>query len=145
EVLDLQLVLLCRDKNEVCLLCEGILKQIPAFDFFCASLETISAIEDTWERFNFHLFPRDELEIGMPYYSFSYQPSYLTLMAREDFDFNVCIYDGMSYLSKAQESSAKRQIENPVSSGLVISRLLSRDMLLLVHVKDEDGRFKFLE
>ncbi|GJT45051.1 hypothetical protein Tco_0953766 [Tanacetum coccineum] len=37
-------------KNEVCLLCEGILKQIPAFDFFCASLETISAIEDTWER-----------------------------------------------------------------------------------------------
>ncbi|GJS29176.1 zinc finger, CCHC-type containing protein [Tanacetum coccineum] len=44
--------------------------------------------------FNFHLFPRDELEIGMPYYSFSYQPSYLALMAREDFDFNVCIYDG---------------------------------------------------
>ncbi|GJS55621.1 hypothetical protein Tco_0628983 [Tanacetum coccineum] len=50
EVLDLQLVLLCRDKNKVCLLCEEILKQIPAFDFFCASLESISAIEDTWER-----------------------------------------------------------------------------------------------
>ncbi|GJU05958.1 putative ribonuclease H-like domain-containing protein [Tanacetum coccineum] len=44
------LVLLLRDKNKVCLLCEVILKQIPAFDFFCASLETISAIEDTWER-----------------------------------------------------------------------------------------------
>ncbi|GKA81121.1 hypothetical protein Tco_0787813 [Tanacetum coccineum] len=29
---------------------EGILKQIPAFYFFCASLESISAIEDTWER-----------------------------------------------------------------------------------------------
>ncbi|GKE96954.1 hypothetical protein Tco_1581809, partial [Tanacetum coccineum] len=37
-------------KNEVCLLCEGILKQIPAFDFFRASLESISAIEETWER-----------------------------------------------------------------------------------------------
>ncbi|GJX43731.1 hypothetical protein Tco_0260407 [Tanacetum coccineum] len=26
-----------------------ILKQIPAFNFFCASLESISAIENTWE------------------------------------------------------------------------------------------------
>ncbi|GJS99460.1 hypothetical protein Tco_0820630 [Tanacetum coccineum] len=50
EVLDLQLVLLCRDTNKVCVLCEVILKQIPPFDFFCASLESISAIEDTWER-----------------------------------------------------------------------------------------------
>ncbi|GJS31030.1 hypothetical protein Tco_0491650 [Tanacetum coccineum] len=29
---------------------EGILQQIPAFYFICASLEAISAIEDTWER-----------------------------------------------------------------------------------------------
>ncbi|GKC13347.1 hypothetical protein Tco_1010129, partial [Tanacetum coccineum] len=33
----------------VCLLCEEILKQIPAFNFFCASLESITAIENTWE------------------------------------------------------------------------------------------------
>ncbi|GKA27094.1 putative ribonuclease H-like domain-containing protein [Tanacetum coccineum] len=33
------------DKNQVCLLCEVILKQIPAFNFFCASLESITAIE----------------------------------------------------------------------------------------------------
>ncbi|GJR62758.1 hypothetical protein Tco_1504920 [Tanacetum coccineum] len=45
-----KLVLLLESKNEVCLLCEGILKQIPAFNFICASLESISAIEDTWER-----------------------------------------------------------------------------------------------
>ncbi|GJS93180.1 ribonuclease H-like domain-containing protein [Tanacetum coccineum] len=37
------------DKNQVCLLCEVILKQIPAFNFICASLESISAIENTWE------------------------------------------------------------------------------------------------
>ncbi|GJS59915.1 hypothetical protein Tco_0654699 [Tanacetum coccineum] len=37
-------------KNEVCLLCEVNPKQIPAFDFICASLESILAIEDTWER-----------------------------------------------------------------------------------------------
>ncbi|XP_051143779.1 poly(A)-specific ribonuclease PARN-like [Andrographis paniculata] len=59
--------------------------------------------------YNFHLFPRDELKIGMPSYSFSCQSSYLTSMAREGFDFNACIYNGISYLSKAQESGAKVQ------------------------------------
>ncbi|GJY56592.1 hypothetical protein Tco_0455707 [Tanacetum coccineum] len=40
------------DKNQVCLLCEAILKQIPAFNFFCASLESITAIEKLgkWEK-----------------------------------------------------------------------------------------------
>ncbi|KAL3616295.1 hypothetical protein CASFOL_039685 [Castilleja foliolosa] len=51
--------------------------------------------------YNFHLFPRDELKVGMPSYNFSCQSSYLTSMAREGFDFNACIYNG------AQESSAK--------------------------------------
>ncbi|GKB77881.1 putative reverse transcriptase domain-containing protein [Tanacetum coccineum] len=32
-------------KTQVCLLCEVILKQIPAFNFFCASFESITAIE----------------------------------------------------------------------------------------------------
>ncbi|XP_027182611.1 poly(A)-specific ribonuclease PARN-like isoform X3 [Coffea eugenioides] len=43
--------------------------------------------------YNFHLFPRDELKMGMPSYSFFCQSSYLTAMAREGFDFNACIYD----------------------------------------------------
>ncbi|KAK3003306.1 hypothetical protein RJ639_018328 [Escallonia herrerae] len=66
--------------------------------------------------YNFHLFPRDELKIGMPSYSFSCQSSYLSLMAREGFDFNVCIYDGISYLSRAQELAAKVRMGNPVSN-----------------------------
>ncbi|OIW01326.1 hypothetical protein TanjilG_10487 [Lupinus angustifolius] len=57
--------------------------------------------------YNFLLFPRDELKLGMPTYSFSCQTSYLASMARQGFDFNACIYDGISYLSKAQESVAK--------------------------------------
>ncbi|GJV14336.1 hypothetical protein Tco_1359659 [Tanacetum coccineum] len=36
-------------KTQVCLLCEVILKQIPAFNFFCASFESITAIEITWK------------------------------------------------------------------------------------------------
>ncbi|OVA11384.1 Ribonuclease CAF1 [Macleaya cordata] len=66
--------------------------------------------------YNFHLFPRDELNMGMPSYSFSCQTSYLTSMAREGFDFNVCIYDGISYLSRVQESIAKDRLENPSSA-----------------------------
>ncbi|XP_073154443.1 poly(A)-specific ribonuclease PARN-like isoform X2 [Henckelia pumila] len=56
--------------------------------------------------FNFHLFPRDELKIGMPSYSFSCQSSHLTSMARE----------GISYLSKTQESAAKVRMVNLRSS-----------------------------
>lgn len=38
-------------------------------------------------------------------------------MAQEGFDFNACIYDGISYLSKSQESAAIDRIENasPIS------------------------------
>ncbi|CAI9095207.1 OLC1v1031094C1 [Oldenlandia corymbosa var. corymbosa] len=64
--------------------------------------------------YNFHLFPRDELKIGMPSYSFLCQSSYLTAMAREGFDFNACINDGISYLSRAQESAAKDRTGNPL-------------------------------
>ncbi|CAH1436839.1 unnamed protein product [Lactuca virosa] len=49
-------------------------------------------------RFNFHLFPRDELKTGMPCYSFSCQPSYLASMDQDDFDFNLYIYDGNPHL-----------------------------------------------
>ncbi|KAL6967922.1 poly(A)-specific ribonuclease [Sarracenia purpurea var. burkii] len=75
--------------------------------------------------YNFHLFPRDELKIGMPSYSFSCQSSYLTSMAQEGFDFNACIHDGISYLSREQESSSKGQIQNPVASNYVMQSFSS--------------------
>ncbi|GJY50627.1 hypothetical protein Tco_0441474 [Tanacetum coccineum] len=50
EGLDFAACASLESKNEVCLLCEVNPKQIPAFDFICASLESILAIEDTWER-----------------------------------------------------------------------------------------------
>lgn len=94
--------------------------------------------------FNFHLFPRDELKIGMPCYSFSCQPSYLASMAREDFDFNLCIHDGISYLSRAQESSAKSQIGNPVSSAYVAQPPSSRsvaDNVFVERIKSKVGHW----
>lgn len=49
-------------------------------------------------RYNFLLFPRDELKLGMPAYSFLCQTSHLASMARQDFDFNTCIYEGEVWL-----------------------------------------------
>ncbi|CAL5424828.1 unnamed protein product [Camellia sinensis] len=88
--------------------------------------------------YNFHLFPRDELKIGMPSYSFSCQSSYLTSMAREGFDFNACIYNGISYLSRAQESASKDRIGNPVPSKYVIqssSALSVADAVFVERIK----------
>ncbi|KAK4369245.1 hypothetical protein RND71_013037 [Anisodus tanguticus] len=57
--------------------------------------------------YNFHLFPRDELKIGMPSYSFSCQSSYLTSMAQEGFDFNACIYDASETASLPHKGRGK--------------------------------------
>ncbi|XP_026389215.1 poly(A)-specific ribonuclease PARN-like isoform X2 [Papaver somniferum] len=70
--------------------------------------------------YNFHLFPRDELNLGMPQYTFSCQTSQLTALANEGFDFNVCVYDGISYLSRVQESLTKGRHANP-SSGYSVN------------------------
>ncbi|KAK1398066.1 poly(A)-specific ribonuclease PARN-like [Heracleum sosnowskyi] len=71
--------------------------------------------------YNFHLFPRDDFKLGMPCYSFMCQSSYLTSMANEGFDFNACINEGISYLSRAQESIARNRRGNPVVSKLIES------------------------
>ncbi|KAL6843383.1 hypothetical protein ACP4OV_027096 [Aristida adscensionis] len=68
--------------------------------------------------YNFHLFPRDELQLGMPSYSFTCQSSYLSTMASDGFDFNMCIYDGISYLSRVQESLARQKTFTPSLRGL---------------------------
>ncbi|KAJ3708784.1 hypothetical protein LUZ61_012489 [Rhynchospora tenuis] len=52
--------------------------------------------------YNFHLFPSEEQS-----YSFSCQASYLESLAHKGFDFNLCIYEGISYLSRVQESLAR--------------------------------------
>ncbi|KAK1568258.1 hypothetical protein Q3G72_022316 [Acer saccharum] len=75
---------------------------------------TLQASKLTAYPYNFHLFPRDEHKLGMPSYSFTCQTSSLTSMAREGFDFNACIYDGISYLSRAQEYAAKFRIGIPM-------------------------------
>lgn len=67
--------------------------------------------------YNFHLFPRDELRFGMPAYSFSCQLSSITSMAQKGFDFNSWVYNGISYSSKAQASTAKQRGRNSSMLG----------------------------
>ncbi|KAL2336746.1 hypothetical protein Fmac_011192 [Flemingia macrophylla] len=66
--------------------------------------------------YNFVLFPRDELKTGMPAYSFSCQTSLLASMARQGYDFNACVYNGISYMSRAQESVARIRHGTALSS-----------------------------
>ncbi|CAL9023108.1 unnamed protein product [Prunus brigantina] len=88
---------------------------------FAACPFTLRASKLTPHPYNFVLFPRDELKLGMPSYSFSVQTSHLTSMAQEGFDFNACIYSGISYLSRAQESAAKVRIGNPSPSTYIMN------------------------
>ncbi|KAL6555590.1 hypothetical protein OROHE_007262 [Orobanche hederae] len=97
---------------------------------------SVEASKLTAHPYNFHLFPRDELKVGMPSYSFSCQSSYLTALAREGFDFNTCIYDGISYLSRAQESAAKAPIGHLTSRSIMGSSVNSvADSLFTERVK----------
>ncbi|XP_021842390.2 poly(A)-specific ribonuclease PARN-like [Spinacia oleracea] len=114
---------------------------------------TLRASKLTAYPYNFHLFPRDELKIGMPSYSFACQTSYLTAMARLGFDFNSCIYDGISYISRAQESSMKHLPGNTmlrahasqsspavsVADSIYIQRIKTRVKTWIKACKDSKG------
>ncbi|GMY33775.1 poly(A)-specific ribonuclease PARN-like [Fagus crenata] len=93
--------------------------------------------------YNFNLFPRDELKIGMPSYSFSCQTSYLTTMAQQGFDFNACIYDGISYLSRAQESAARVRIGNPTPIPDVVKSSSNPTVADSVFIERIKSRIKY--
>ncbi|XP_068321013.1 poly(A)-specific ribonuclease PARN-like [Pyrus communis] len=109
---------------------------------FAACPFTLRASKLTPYPYNFVLFPRDELKMGMPTYSFSVQTSHLTSMADEGFDFNACIYNGISYLSRAQESAAKARIGNPTTSSYVMSSSSTHTVADTVFVERIKSRVK---
>eukprot|EP01018_Ginkgo_biloba_P023203 Gb_26782 [translate_table: standard] len=56
---------------------------------------------------NFYIFPRKELSVSMPPFDFLCQTASMEFLANHHFDFNTCIYEGISYLSKQQEAEAR--------------------------------------
>ncbi|XP_050140245.1 poly(A)-specific ribonuclease PARN-like isoform X1 [Malus sylvestris] len=59
---------------------------------------------------NFYIFPRQELPLAGPAFEFLCQTTSIDFLAKYQFDFNVCIHEGISYLSREQESEALRRL-----------------------------------
>lgn len=59
--------------------------------------------------YNFYIFPRQEIP-GMQSPEFLCQTSSIDFLARYQFDFNMCIREGISYLSRSQEEEALRHL-----------------------------------
>ncbi|KAK4278288.1 hypothetical protein QN277_016153 [Acacia crassicarpa] len=57
--------------------------------------------------YNFYVFPRQELA-GLGPREFLCQTASIDFLAKYQFDFNACIHEGISYLSREQESEAIR-------------------------------------
>nr|XP_023873984.1 poly(A)-specific ribonuclease PARN-like isoform X2 [Quercus suber] len=63
-----------------------------------------------FHRHNFYVFPRQEVPIDGPSYEFLWQTTSIEFLAKYQFDFNACIREGISYLSRGQEEEALRRL-----------------------------------
>lgn len=58
---------------------------------------------------NFFVFPRQEL--AFDHHEFLCQTTSIDFLAKYQFDFNTCIHEGISYLSRRQEEDASKRFE----------------------------------
>ncbi|CAN0896836.1 Poly(A)-specific ribonuclease PARN [Linum grandiflorum] len=56
--------------------------------------------------YNFYIFPREEIQSAGPSHEFLCQTAALDFLAKYQFDFNTCIREGISYLSRGQEDES---------------------------------------
>ncbi|KAL3851129.1 hypothetical protein ACJIZ3_013011 [Penstemon smallii] len=68
---------------------------------------------------NFYIFPRQEIQGDGLSYEFLCQTSSMEFLAKYKFDFNACIYEGISYLSRSQEEEALRRLDSVYKDELV--------------------------
>ncbi|CAK8565755.1 unnamed protein product [Lathyrus sativus] len=62
--------------------------------------------------YNFYIFPRQELDGFGPCNEFLCQTTSINFLAKYQFDFNVFIHEGISYLSREQEKEAIRSLNS---------------------------------
>ncbi|XP_010061445.2 poly(A)-specific ribonuclease PARN [Eucalyptus grandis] len=68
---------------------------------------------------NFYIFPRQELSFDDPSaYEFLCQTASVDFLAKYQFDFNMCIREGISYLSREQENELLRHLEESSCSQI---------------------------
>ncbi|RDX61631.1 Poly(A)-specific ribonuclease PARN, partial [Mucuna pruriens] len=65
---------------------------------------------------NFYVFPRQELAGLGPCDEFLCQTTSMDFLATYQFDFNACIHEGISYLSREQERTALRSLNSTYDS-----------------------------
>ncbi|XP_042377191.1 poly(A)-specific ribonuclease PARN-like [Zingiber officinale] len=83
-------------------------------------------LKDSAEKFaavqhNFYIFPRKELSLHGPPDDFLWQATSIDFLAKYQFDFNACIYEGISYLSREQEGEALKGLSSEYLEGLANS------------------------
>ncbi|XVE96689.1 hypothetical protein REPUB_Repub02eG0244300 [Reevesia pubescens] len=61
---------------------------------------------------NFFVFPRQEIPLDGHSYEFLCQTTSMDFLAKYHFDFNACINEGVSYLSKEQEDEARKRLKS---------------------------------
>ncbi|XP_071725703.1 poly(A)-specific ribonuclease PARN [Rutidosis leptorrhynchoides] len=61
---------------------------------------------------NFYIFPRQEVGGNDASYEFLCQTSSIDFLAKYQFDFNLCVKEGISYISRAQEDEARLQLHS---------------------------------
>ncbi|KAK4752641.1 hypothetical protein SAY87_021439 [Trapa incisa] len=59
---------------------------------------------------NFYIFPRQEISSRGPSCEFLCQTASMDFLARYQFDFNLCLREGISYLSREQENELLQQL-----------------------------------
>lgn len=77
---------------------------------------------------NFYIFPRQEVGGGDTSYEFLCQTSSIDFLAKYQFDFNVCIKEGISYLSRAHEDEARLQLHSAHEDGLTESQCTAKEI-----------------
>ncbi|XP_052178886.1 poly(A)-specific ribonuclease PARN [Diospyros lotus] len=83
---------------------------------------------------NFYLFPRQDIPVDSPSYEFLCQTASIDFLAKYQFDFNLCIREGISYLSRGQEDEALRRLDvvyNNESFDLGFNSGEARDTLVV--------------
>ncbi|GKD13541.1 poly(A)-specific ribonuclease PARN isoform X1, partial [Tanacetum coccineum] len=71
---------------------------------------------------NFYIFPRQEVGGGDTSYEFLCQTSSIDFLAKYQFDFNVCIKEGISYISRVHEDEARLQLHSTHEDALTESQ-----------------------
>ncbi|CAH9107835.1 unnamed protein product [Cuscuta epithymum] len=61
---------------------------------------------------NFYIFPRQEVPGSDQSYEFLCQTTSLDFLAKYQFDFNTCLSEGISYLSRIQETAALKRLSS---------------------------------